>query len=139
MTNGVGSAAGDGGAAEGPDGRPVCPWCGAEDTGAVVPEVPDGNGCLHFLEGVVMAVMAAAAGQHYAEALDRPWLTPVGAVVALLVLAATIAVVRGDHRDRQRAREAVDRAAAVAAGAPRHCAECGDAFPAGEPAGPAAT
>ncbi|MET9463410.1 hypothetical protein ABZY44_01065 [Streptomyces sp. NPDC006544] len=127
MTNRAGSGAKSGE----PGGPPVCPWCGAEDTGAAVPEVPDGNGCLHFLEGTVMAAMAAAAGKHFADARGWPWLTPVGAVVALLVLAATIAVVRSDHRDRQRAQDAADRAAAVAAGAPRHCTECGDAFPAG--------
>lgn len=114
-------------------GGSVCPWCGAENTEAVVSEVPDGNGCMHFIEGTVMAAMAAAAGKYYADARDWPWLTPVGAVVALLVLAGTIAVIRGDRRDRQRAQDAVDRAAAVAAGAPRHCTECGDAFPAGEP------
>ncbi|CAM5539443.1 hypothetical protein SAVIM338S_04270 [Streptomyces avidinii] len=98
-----------------------------------VPVVPDGNGCLHFAEGTVMAVMAVAAGVYYGGDRGRPWLTVVGALAGLLVFIGTLAVIRGDQRDRERAREAGDRARAIAAeiaaGGPRHCVDCGDAFP----------
>ncbi|MCY0931624.1 hypothetical protein OTB20_36680 [Streptomyces sp. H27-H1] len=52
----------------------------------------------------MIAVVAGAAGKYYADVRAWPWLTAGGAVVALLVFAGTIAVIRGEHRDRRRAR-----------------------------------
>lgn len=142
MTNGSGSGAGNGNAGGEPaaGGSAECPWCGTRNpvTAPAVPAVPDGNGCLHFAEGTVMAVMAVAAGTYYADEWGRPWLTVVGALAGLLVFVGTIAVIRGDQRDRERAREAADRArgiaAEIAAGATRHCVGCGDEFSVGESA-----
>lgn len=120
----------------------ACTWCG-EAQPTVAPEVPDGNGCLHFAEGTVLAVMAAAAGTYYADDRGWPWLTAVGAVVAVLVFAATIAVVRSENREARWARgvaeHVADHVTGIRAGAPRRCVNCGDDFTPEEPDGPAAT
>lgn len=142
MTNGAGSGVGNGEAGGEPaaGGSAQCPWCGTPNpvTAPEVPVVPDGNGCLHFAEGTVMAVMAVAAGTYYADDRGWPWLMAVGSLAGLLVFAGTIAVIRGDQRDRDRAREAADRAreiaAEIAAGGTRHCIDCGDEFSVGESA-----
>ncbi|MFF8409311.1 hypothetical protein [Streptomyces omiyaensis] len=118
MTNGA-----DGGTANGPV---ACTRCGAADTTAAA-EATEGSGCVHFAEGTVLALMAGAAGTYYADERDLPWLTAVGAVVALLLLAGTVAVVRSENRDARRARAAVARAAAAGTAATRYCAACGEA------------
>ncbi|MFD5766879.1 hypothetical protein ACFWIN_13775 [Streptomyces sp. NPDC127049] len=118
MANGV-----DNGTANGPV---ACPLCGAAGTAAVA-EATETSGCMHFAEGTVLALMAGAAGKYYADDRDWPWLTAVGAVVAVLLLVGTIAVVRGENRDARRARSAVDRAAAAGTVATHYCAACGEA------------
>ncbi|MFE5793388.1 hypothetical protein ACFQ8C_12565 [Streptomyces sp. NPDC056503] len=118
MTNGVGS-----GTANGPV---ECPRCGAADT-VTVANATEGSGCAHFAEGTVIALMAGAAGKYYADERNWPWLTAVGAVVAVLLFLGTIAVVRSENRDARRARSAVDRAAAAGTDATHYCAACGEA------------
>ncbi|QNP67779.1 hypothetical protein [Streptomyces genisteinicus] len=82
---------------------------------------------MHFAEGTVIAAMAGAAGTYYADDRGWPWLTAVGAVVAVLVFAGTIAVVRSGNRDARKARAAVDRATAAGTAATHYCAACGEA------------
>ncbi|MGW6535515.1 hypothetical protein ACWGBV_07160 [Streptomyces sp. NPDC055051] len=124
MANGV-----DNGTADGPV---ACPRCGAADT-VPVADATETSGCVHVAEGTVLALMAGAAGTYYADDRDLPWLTAVGAVVAVLLLAGTIAVVRGENRDARRARSAVDRAAAAGTVATHYCAACGEAPSPGTP------
>lgn len=118
MTNGAPS-----GTANGPV---VCPRCGTAGTVAVA-DATDGSGCVHFAEGTVIALMAGAAGKYYADDRGLPWLTAVGAAVAVLLFVGTIAVVRGESRDTRRARAAVDRALAAGTAATHYCATCGEA------------
>ncbi|MEU7697483.1 hypothetical protein [Streptomyces sp. NPDC039028] len=108
-------------------GGPVmCPRCGAADMTAVA-DATDSSGCMHFAEGTVIALMAGAAGAYYADEQGRPWLAAVGAVVAVLLLVGTIAVVRSGNRDARKARAAADRAAAAGTEATHYCAACGEA------------
>ncbi|MEW2556481.1 hypothetical protein [Streptomyces zhihengii] len=118
MINEVGN-----GPANGPEG---CPRCGAENVVAVA-KATEGSGCTHFAEGTVISVMAGAAGKYYADDRGWPWLTVVGAVVAVLVFAGTIAVIRSENRDARKARAAVDRATAAGVAATHYCAACGEA------------
>ncbi|MGW5002756.1 hypothetical protein ACWEP8_34445 [Streptomyces hydrogenans] len=113
-------------------GSTACPRCGAADA-VPVADATDGNGCVHFAEGTVIALMAGAAGTYYADERDLPWLTAVGVVVAVLLLVGTIAVVRSENRDARRARSAVDRAAAAGVAATHYCAACGEASSTGTP------
>ncbi|MFF9066180.1 hypothetical protein ACF09E_12570 [Streptomyces sp. NPDC014891] len=100
-----------------------------------VADATDSSGCMHFAEGTVIALMAGAAGAYYADEWGRPWLTAVGAVVALLLFVGTIAVVRSGNRDARTARAAADRATAVGTEATHYCAACGEASST-PPAGP---
>ncbi|MFF2778578.1 hypothetical protein ACFVU3_27115 [Streptomyces sp. NPDC058052] len=118
MTNAV-----DSGTANRPE---ACPRCGAADTVAVA-EATETSGCMHFAEGTVLALMAGAAGKYYADERDLPWLTAVGALVAVLLFVGTIAIVRSENRDARRARAAVDRAAAAGTVATHYCAACREA------------
>lgn len=104
----------------------MCPRCGTAGTVAVA-DATDGSGCVHFAEGTVIALMAGAAGKYYADDRGLPWLTAVGAAVAVLLFVGTIAVVRGESRDTRRARAAVDRALAAGTAATHYCATCGEA------------
>ncbi|MER6048577.1 hypothetical protein ABT168_14145 [Streptomyces sp. NPDC001793] len=77
--------------------------------------------------------MAGLAGKYFADERDLPWLTAVGAVVAALILVATIAIVRGEARDARRAQDGAARAAALTAEA-RFCYPCqGVFYPSGHP------
>ncbi|MGV4928224.1 hypothetical protein K2224_37905 (plasmid) [Streptomyces sp. BHT-5-2] len=92
-----------------------------------------GNGCMHVVEGLVLALVAGLAGKYFADERDLPWLTAVGVVVAALILVATIAIVRGETRDARRAQDGAVRAAALAAEA-RFCYPCqGVFYPSGHP------
>ncbi|MFD9052141.1 hypothetical protein [Streptomyces zaomyceticus] len=107
-------------------GSVVCPRCGAAGIVAVA-DTTDSSGCMHLAEGTVISLMAGAAATYYADERGWPWLMPVGAVVAVLLFAGTIAVVRSGNRDARKARAAVDRAAAVGTVATHYCAGCGEA------------
>ncbi|MCJ0874089.1 hypothetical protein [Streptomyces sp. AP-93] len=128
------------------NGPVVCPGCG---TGENVP-VADvqrgkdlirlalapnktGDGCMNFIEGAVIAGLAAGAGAYYADDRGRPWLVPVGIVAALLVMVGTIAVIRSEGRDKRRVEAGAARAVEAAGGA-RYCSPCeGVFFPSGGP------
>ncbi|MGW1993766.1 hypothetical protein [Embleya sp. NPDC001921] len=58
-----------------------------------------GDGCLHFVEGMVMVAMAIGFA-YTGVANDKPLYTIGGAVVAVLLFVGTIAVVRGDRHDK---------------------------------------
>ncbi|MDT0323104.1 hypothetical protein [Streptomyces millisiae] len=96
---------------------------------AIAP-APGGDRFMHAVEGVLIAVVAGAAGGYYAEERDLPWLTAVGAVAAVLILAATFAIVRGETRDERRVRDGRPRADALSAGA-RYCFRCRGVFHSG--------
>ncbi|REK84329.1 hypothetical protein DY245_43765 [Streptomyces inhibens] len=92
-----------------------------------------GNGCIHVVEGIVLALVAGLAGKYFADERDLPWLTAVGVVVAVLIVVATIAIVRGETRDARRAQDGAARAAALTAEA-RFCYTCqGVFYPSGYP------
>ncbi|MEU9113592.1 hypothetical protein AB0D04_17860 [Streptomyces sp. NPDC048483] len=92
-----------------------------------------GDGCIHFCEGIVLAFVAGAAGKYFADERHLPWLTAVGAVVAVLIVVATIAIVRGETRDARRVRAGASRADALTAEA-RYCSTCqGVFYPSGHP------
>ncbi|MFG2334260.1 hypothetical protein ACGFMM_32305 [Streptomyces sp. NPDC048604] len=88
---------------------------------------------MHFAEGTVIAFVAGAAGKYYADERGWPWLTAVGAVVAVLLFVGTIAIVRSENRDARKARAAVDRAAEAGTAATHYCAACGEASSPGMP------
>ncbi|MFH8573698.1 hypothetical protein [Streptomyces sp. NPDC017993] len=100
---------------------------------ASAPKDTTGNGCMHVVEGIVLALAAGLAGKYFADERDLPWLTAVGVVVAVLIVVATIAIVRGENRDARRAQEGAARAAALTAEA-RYCYTCqGVFYPSGHP------
>ncbi|MCZ1005562.1 hypothetical protein [Streptomyces lydicus] len=106
-----------------------------EDLAAKITPASKGsdNGCLHVVEGLVLAVVAGLAGKEFAEERDLPWLTAVGVVVAVLIVVATIAIVRSESRDARRAQDGVARATALTAEA-RFCYTCqGVFYPSGHP------
>ncbi|MFE9142725.1 hypothetical protein [Streptomyces tubercidicus] len=106
-----------------------------EDLTTKLTPAPKGsdNGCLHVIEGILLALVAALAGQYFAEERDLPWLTTVGIVVAVLIVVATIAIVRSEARDARRAQDGVARATALTAEA-RFCYTCqGVFYPSGHP------
>ncbi|MFF8837636.1 hypothetical protein [Streptomyces sp. NPDC015130] len=92
-----------------------------------VADATEGSGCMHFAEGTVIALMAGAAGKYYADDRGWPWLTAIGAVVAVLLFVGTIAIVRSENRDARKARAAVDRAAAAGTVPTYYCTACGEA------------
>ncbi|MFM9454996.1 hypothetical protein [Streptomyces europaeiscabiei] len=148
--------------AEGPGGEPgkapvmvVCPRCGA--SGPAVRTVPDAcadpdsprsglsdrlakapgvesrfDSFVHFLEGMAMAGVCAGLAQHGVQE-DKPLFTIGGSVLAVLLFAGTLWVIRGESRERT----------TVTAGKPRaedlwnpahHCASCESVFyPTGSP------
>jgi hypothetical protein len=88
---------------------------------------------MHFGEGIVLAVMAGAAGKYFADDRDLPWLTAVGAVIGVLIVVATIVIVRDETRDARRVRAGASQAAALTAEA-RYCYTCqGVFYPSGHP------
>lgn len=92
-----------------------------------------GDGCMHFIEGIIIAAMAAGAGKYYADDRGWPWLIPVGLVVAVLIVVGTIALVRSEGKDKRRAQAGRPRAAEIIATA-RYCSTCeGVFFPRGVP------
>ncbi|GAA4930598.1 hypothetical protein GCM10023237_60790 [Streptomyces coeruleoprunus] len=86
-----------------------------------------GDGCVHFVEGMVIAFVAGAAGKYFADDRGLPWLTAVGAVVAVLIVVGTIALLRSETRDARRVRAGAPQAAALTAGA-RYCYTCRGVF-----------
>ncbi|MFE7547988.1 hypothetical protein [Streptomyces gardneri] len=76
--------------------------------------------------------MAGAAGKYYADDRGWPWLTAVGAIVAVLLFVGTIAIVRSESRDARTARAAVDGAAADGSVPTHYCTACGQASSPGE-------
>jgi hypothetical protein len=92
-----------------------------------------GNGCMHVVEGIMLALVAGLAGKYFADERDLPWLTAAGVVVAVLIVVATIAIVRGESRDARRAQDEAGRVAALTAEA-RFCYPCqGVFYPSGHP------
>lgn len=86
-----------------------------------------GMGLMHFCEGLVLAVMAGAAGTYYADERDLPWLTAAGAAAGVLILVATIAIVRGEAREARQVRAGAPQAAALSDAA-RYCYTCRGVF-----------
>ncbi|MGW6703717.1 hypothetical protein ACWGDE_02310 [Streptomyces sp. NPDC054956] len=140
MTDGVGND-GAGGGQAGRDRQGVgkstaavpCPRCGATGT-VLIGNALETSGCMHVGEGTVIALMAAAAGKYYADEKGWPWLTAVGAVVAVAIFVGTIWLVRDGNRTAARARAAVDRARAQGVEATRYCGACREAYTPEEPA-----
>lgn len=107
----------------------ICPGCGSAGARAV-PEVCDDqscmragladrlartpsvssrfDGCLHFVEGMVMVAVGVALAYSGIDN-DKPLYTIGGSLLAVLLFVGTVVVVRGEGRDR----------ALVAAGEPR--------------------
>ncbi|MGI5447195.1 hypothetical protein ACQEVM_15720 [Streptomyces sp. CA-243310] len=100
-----------------------------EDLATRLASGPDhtGGGCTHLAEGIVIAGMAAAAGAYAADDRNLPWLTAVGAVAAVLILVATIAIVRGENRDARRVLAGAAWAAELTGDA-RYCPGCRGVF-----------
>ncbi|WP_333745508.1 hypothetical protein [Streptomyces sp. IBSBF 2950] len=133
----------------------TCPRCGA--SGPAVRTVPDAcadpdsrrsglsdrlskapgahsrfDSFTHFLEGMVLAGIGAGLA-HSGVQSDKPLYTVGGSILAVLLFAGTLWVIRGEARER----------AAVTAGGPRadalwrpahHCASCDGVFyPTGSP------
>ncbi|WP_405491820.1 hypothetical protein [Streptomyces sp. NBC_00096] len=118
-------------------GKPVeavpCPHCGAPTT-VLIGRALETSGCTHFAEGAVFAFGAGAAGKYYAEEKGWPWLTAVGVLVGVLILAVTIWVIRDANRTAARARVAVDRTRAKGVAATHYCGACREASAPGAPA-----
>lgn len=91
-----------------------------------------GDWWIHLIEGLLLAFVAGAAGAYYAEERDLPWLTAAGGVAAVLVAAATIAIIRGEILEERRVRNGRPRANTLSAGA-RYCYPCRGVFYPGSP------
>ncbi|MFF7727162.1 hypothetical protein [Streptomyces sp. NPDC008001] len=96
-------------------------------SGLASPSAHTGLSWMHVAEGVLLAVTAASAGKYFADDRGLPWLTPVGAVAAVLILVATIAIVRGEAREARRMRSRAAEVAALTAEA-RYCQTCRGVF-----------
>lgn len=130
--------------AQGPLGA-MCPGCGGADAAPVRDaisgraafreELPTrlakgpgkgGDGCLHFAEGMVLAGLALAWA---CMGIDqgKPLYTGGGAVLAVLLFAGTVVVVRGDGREKAAERAGERRAAALWDPA-HYCRACESVF-----------
>ncbi|WP_019359390.1 hypothetical protein [Streptomyces sp. AA1529] len=136
--------------ASGGDGA-TCPGCGGGDTrpvseartgkGALRKELgtrlakgPEktGDGCMHFLEGMVLTGMGAALAWTGMDQ-DKPLQLGGGILLAAVCFAGTIVVVRGDRQEQDAESAGAARADALWAPA-RYCYGCESVFcPGGEP------
>ncbi|MFD4482775.1 hypothetical protein ACFWPU_42640 [Streptomyces sp. NPDC058471] len=60
----------------------------------------DGNGCIHFLEGLVLSLMFGGGLTYQGVVEDNQLYTVGGVVLGLLIFAATLAVVRDDGQKK---------------------------------------
>ncbi|MBO8198851.1 hypothetical protein JW613_11110 [Streptomyces smyrnaeus] len=109
---------------------PICPGCGGTQTRPVAeargkgglrndlltrlapgPQKA-GDGCLHFLEGMVLTGIGVALAYAGTEQ-DKPLYLAGGVALALVCFLGTLAVVRGDRRERAAETAGAERAARV--------------------------
>ncbi|MFD7231019.1 hypothetical protein [Streptomyces sp. NPDC059881] len=92
-----------------------------------------GDGCLHFVEGVVISLAAGGGLAYTGVDQDKPLYVLGGVVLAALILAGTLFVVRDDSREK--AAEQAGEARADQLWRPAHyCAACESVFcPGGRP------
>lgn len=130
---------------------PVCPDCGGTGTATVAearggkgalrqelnsrlqkgPE-KSGDGCVHFLEGLVLTGMGVALAFMGVDQ-DKPLYLAGGIALALVCSLGTIVVVRGDGREKDAERAGTDRADRVWDPA-HYCYDCASVFcPGGTP------
>ncbi|MGW7079820.1 hypothetical protein [Streptomyces sp. NPDC054866] len=98
---------------------PICPRCGGAEVrtveqahagkgsltknlGTRLAKGPEksGEGCLHFLEGLVLSLGIGGALVYQGDVENNQLYTVGGVVLGLLILAATLAVVRQDGREK---------------------------------------
>lgn len=128
-----------------------CPGCGGADVAAVrdaadgggaagkelaarLAKGPDksGDGLLHFAEGMVLVALSLAWAWMGTDP-EKPLYVWGGIALAVLLFIGTLAVVRGDGREKAAERAGAPRAAALWAPA-HYCRGCESVFcPQGEP------
>ncbi|GAA3786074.1 hypothetical protein ACFS5L_38115 [Streptomyces phyllanthi] len=134
--------------------RVTCPGCGDSAAARAVPEicadpasVPDGladrlarqpdaasrgDSWLHFAEGLLMAGVGAALAYSGIQS-DEPLYTIGGSLLAVLLFAGTVLVVRGEARGRRVVEAGEERASELWRPA-SYCSACGTVFfPGGDP------
>ncbi|WP_237330394.1 hypothetical protein [Streptomyces sp. BA2] len=98
---------------------PICPRCGGAEVrtveqaqsgkgaltknlGSRLAKGPEksGDGCIHFAEGLVLSLVIGGGLVYQGDVENNQLYTVGGVVLGLLILAATIAVVRADGRDK---------------------------------------